>query len=122
VTSSVRRGLCLRKLCARLRTRAPPPAPLASLAPACAHCRLPAARCVCRDLNQKVSISARPFHICSLLDVHSKLKITKVASGDSIQGLKNLFSFMRLLRNRLPFKKSCSMLNSILISRNKFKE
>ncbi|XP_026324027.1 3-phosphoinositide-dependent protein kinase 1-like [Hyposmocoma kahamanoa] len=46
VTSSPRRGLCLRKLCARLRGPPPPAAPGAK---ACALCRLPRPHCLCRD-------------------------------------------------------------------------
>lgn len=51
VTSTPRQGLCLRKLCARLRGQTPaapaPPAPPA--AAACAFCRLPRPHCLCRD-------------------------------------------------------------------------
>ncbi|XP_049887544.1 cell division cycle 7-related protein kinase-like [Pectinophora gossypiella] len=57
VTSVCRPGVCLRKLCARLRGAAPPPAapappPAAPAAPpgrACARCRLPPEHCLCRD-------------------------------------------------------------------------
>lgn len=61
ITSSPRRGLCLRKLCARLRG-CPPPAPAAPtpgpraraprpLLPAasCLHCRCLTHECICRD-------------------------------------------------------------------------
>ncbi|CAH0722095.1 unnamed protein product, partial [Brenthis ino] len=52
VTSSHRRGICLRKLVARLRGAAPAPpahgAPPAH-APPCAHCRLPLDGCLCLD-------------------------------------------------------------------------
>ncbi|XP_052758813.1 cell division cycle 7-related protein kinase-like [Galleria mellonella] len=44
VTSSGRRGLCLRKLCAWLRGAPPPP---------CTHSRLPRAPCLCLDGNFK---------------------------------------------------------------------
>ncbi|KAG6462122.1 hypothetical protein O3G_MSEX013060 [Manduca sexta] len=54
VTSSHRRGLCLRKLCARLRQ--PPPAAPAAHPPAahppaaaCPRCRLPDTQCLCKD-------------------------------------------------------------------------
>ncbi|XP_045761324.1 cell division cycle 7-related protein kinase-like [Maniola jurtina] len=47
VTSSRRRGLCLRRLAAHLRSAAPA-APDPS-APSCAHCHLPLPHCLCRD-------------------------------------------------------------------------
>ncbi|XP_052737290.1 cell division cycle 7-related protein kinase isoform X1 [Bicyclus anynana] len=65
VTSSRRRGLCLRKLAARLRSPAPACAPAAALA--CAHCRVPAHQCLCRDdtrpadvIDNSVSIAGFP--------------------------------------------------------------
>ncbi|XP_059054662.1 cell division cycle 7-related protein kinase-like [Achroia grisella] len=56
VTSTWRRGLCLRKLCARLRGGAPPPAagphtpgPGGPAGPPCERCRLPPHHCLCLD-------------------------------------------------------------------------
>ncbi|XP_026727999.1 cell division cycle 7-related protein kinase-like [Trichoplusia ni] len=73
VTSSARRGLCLRKLAARLRGEAPPPAaappppsaaapPISAAVapPACARCRLPRDQCLCRDEFKK----AEEFESC----------------------------------------------------------
>lgn len=57
--SGWRRGLCLRKLCARLRggagaEAAPGAEALAGDAGACAQCRLPSNQCVCLDDPSKV--------------------------------------------------------------------
>lgn len=51
MTSCPRQGLCLRKLCARLRISAPTPAPGAA---SCALCRMP--QCLCRDDSVPVLI------------------------------------------------------------------
>ncbi|KAJ8734405.1 hypothetical protein PYW07_014956 [Mythimna separata] len=54
VTSSARRGLCLRKLAARLRGTAPRPhAPTEGAVAACTRCRLPQDQCLCRDEMKK---------------------------------------------------------------------
>ncbi|KAJ0180834.1 hypothetical protein K1T71_002919 [Dendrolimus kikuchii] len=55
VTSAQRRGVCLRRLCARLRrahARAPHPAPAHAHA-ACEQCTLPPTQCLCRDETKK---------------------------------------------------------------------
>ncbi|GBP78852.1 Cell division cycle 7-related protein kinase [Eumeta japonica] len=49
VTSAPRRGFCLRRLCARLRSPPPPPTYSAIPVSACRHCALPQLECVCRD-------------------------------------------------------------------------
>ncbi|XP_032526383.2 cell division cycle 7-related protein kinase-like isoform X1 [Danaus plexippus] len=54
VTSQPRRGLCLRKLAARLRGGAPPGPPPPAL-PACEHCHLPLPHCLCRDETVKAT-------------------------------------------------------------------
>ena len=55
VTSSHRRGICLRKLVARLRG-APVPAAAGRASSQCVHCRLPLNNCLCRDETVPVSI------------------------------------------------------------------
>ncbi|XP_068628631.1 cell division cycle 7-related protein kinase-like [Battus philenor] len=69
LTSTRRPGLCLRKLCARLRAVPAPPAPRpAATGAACASCRLARAACLCPDENVPASNFDPGVLVCGFPD------------------------------------------------------